>query len=117
MRIVLSSAAATLLAGCLVLGLGAQDAEAARLPALTILSADMTAVESVGWRRRYWRRYGVWPTGPRAAIVDDDGDAVVVVPGDAIIVPVRPRSCGQYHYWNGLACVDARYYDPYLGPR
>jgi len=32
-------------------------------------------------------------------------------------VPVRPLSCGEYHYWNGSACVDARYNDPYLGPK
>jgi hypothetical protein len=39
----------------------------------------------------------------------------VVEPG-MVIVPLRPTSCGQYRYWNGVACVDARYHDPYLGP-
>jgi hypothetical protein len=29
----------------------------------------------------------------------------------------RPASCGQYRYWNGDRCVDARYNNPYLGPR
>ena len=33
------------------------------------------------------------------------------------LVPVRPASCGQYHYWNGVQCVDARYNNPYVGPR
>lgn len=116
MRIVLTSAAA-LIAGGLVFGLGADDAAAAPLPAMTSLSVDTSAVETVGWRQRYYRRHGVWPKGPRRAV-----DDVVVAPiggdGDAVIVaPVRPRSCGEYHYWNGVACVDARYNDPYLGPK
>lgn len=116
MRIVLTSAAA-LVAGGLVLGLGTQGAEAGPLPAMTSLSADATAVENVGWRRHYWRRYGVWPTGPREAI-ETGGDAIVAAPGETVIVtPVRPLSCGEYHYWNGVACVDARYNDPYLGPK
>jgi len=29
----------------------------------------------------------------------------------------RPRSCGEYYYWDGRACVDARKYPPYLGPK
>lgn len=29
----------------------------------------------------------------------------------------KPSSCGQYRYWNGDRCVDARYRRPYLGPR
>jgi hypothetical protein len=45
----------------------------------------------------------------------------VTVPGETppviAIVPVRPASCGQYRYWDGARCVDARYHDPYLGPR
>jgi hypothetical protein len=34
-----------------------------------------------------------------------------------ILVPVRPLSCGEYHYWDGVQCVDARFNKPYLGPR
>lgn len=116
MRIFLTSAAA-LVAGGLVLGLSADTATASPLPALTSPAVDASAVTTVGWRERYYRRHGVWPRGPRRAI---DDDAVVVAPigGDAVIVaPVRPRSCGEYHYWNGVACVDARYNDPYLGPK
>jgi len=26
-------------------------------------------------------------------------------------------SCGEYRYWDGERCVDARYHNPYLGPR
>jgi hypothetical protein len=29
----------------------------------------------------------------------------------------RPRSCGEFFYWDGRACVDARKYPPYLGPK
>jgi hypothetical protein len=29
----------------------------------------------------------------------------------------RPRSCGEYYYWDGRACVDARKYPPYVGPK
>lgn len=32
-------------------------------------------------------------------------------------VIIRPSSCGQYRYWNGVRCVDARYRPPYVGPR
>jgi hypothetical protein len=114
MRIVLTSAAA-LVAGSLMLGPSTNDATAAPLPAMSTLSVA-SAVETVGWRERYYRRNGVWPTGPRDAI----GDDVVVAEGDdgvVIVAPVRPLSCGQYRYWDGTACVDARYNDPYLGPK
>jgi hypothetical protein len=40
-----------------------------------------------------------------------------VVEEPAIVVPMRPASCGEFHFWNGVACVDARYNKPYLGPR
>jgi hypothetical protein len=29
----------------------------------------------------------------------------------------RPASCGEYRYWNGEYCADARYQRPYVGPR
>ena len=42
----------------------------------------------------------------------------VVVEQPVIVVPPpRPASCGEYRYWNGQYCVDARYNRPYLGPR
>lgn len=115
MRILFISAIA-LAAGGLLLGLHTERAKAGPLPVMTALSVDAAAVETVGWRKRYWRRHGVWPTGPRPdgaeVIVTPDGDEDVV-----IVAPVRPLSCGEYHYWNGVACVDARYNDPYLGPK
>lgn len=39
------------------------------------------------------------------------------VPPAPVLIPLRPRSCGQYRYWNGEYCADARYERPYLGPR
>jgi len=122
MRLVLTSAAA-LIAGALVLSAGTTSAPAALLPSMASLDAASTAVQQVDWRRRYYRRNGVWPsvTVPRAVveegvIVDDD---VIVVPNEPVvrIIPARPASCGEFHYWDGEHCVDARYNDPYLGPR
>jgi hypothetical protein len=34
-----------------------------------------------------------------------------------VLVPLRPRSCGKYRYWNGEYCADARYERPYVGPK
>ena len=71
----------------------------------TILTAPATTAEGglvqkvQIFPRRYYRQY---PYG---------APPVVVVP------PPRPASCGEYHYWNGQYCVDARYNRPYLGPR
>jgi len=119
MRFVLTSAAA-LIAGSLFCGVGAESVSAGPLPAMTAPSVDATAVQTVGWRDRYYRRNGVWPSVPRAAIER----GVIVSPGDlnddddvVFVVPLRPSSCGQYHYWNGVTCVDARYNDPYIGPK
>jgi len=38
-------------------------------------------------------------------------------PPVAVLIPLRPRSCGKFRYWNGEYCADARYERPYLGPR
>jgi hypothetical protein len=37
--------------------------------------------------------------------------------GWVFIPPPPPPSCGQYHYWAGDHCADARYSPPYVGPR
>jgi hypothetical protein len=34
-----------------------------------------------------------------------------------ILPPPRPANCGQYRYWNGEYCADARDQPPYVGPR
>ncbi|HWE17171.1 MAG TPA: hypothetical protein VG758_08310 [Hyphomicrobiaceae bacterium] len=30
------------------------------------------------------------------------------------VVPVRPANCGEFRYWNGERCVDARIFPPDL---
>jgi hypothetical protein len=30
----------------------------------------------------------------------------------AVAAPVRPPSCGEFRYWNGQQCVDARFVPP-----
>ena len=37
--------------------------------------------------------------------------------GGEFIPPPPPQSCGQYHYWAGDHCADARYAPPYVGPK
>ncbi len=105
------------------LGVSSHDAQAASLPALSSPVAVSAFVVEAGWRRN-WRRYGPDVVIPNAQVeldVDGNVDAQVTVPGETpplvVIVPVRPASCGQYRYWNGERCVDARYHDPYIGPR
>jgi hypothetical protein len=98
-------------------------AGAGPLPALSAAPTAPGIVEAVDYTRRYWRRYckvnncdpddmiGQPMVTPRVvgeAIVTPDG-------GTVLVVPLRPSSCGQYHYWNGVACVDARYNTPNLG--
>jgi len=29
-----------------------------------------------------------------------------------VVVPARPRSCGEFRYWDGASCVDARRIPP-----
>jgi hypothetical protein len=43
--------------------------------------------------------------------------AVSYAPPAPVLIPLRPRSCGKYRYWNGEYCADARYERPYLGPK
>lgn len=30
---------------------------------------------------------------------------------------IRPSNCGEFRYWNGHRCADARLDPPYVGPR
>jgi hypothetical protein len=122
---------AVLIGAGIGLGVSSHDAKAALLPAAASPVVASALVVEAGWRRT-WRRYGpdvVTPdvqVDPGAQVdldVDSDGevDEQVTVPGETpplvVIVPVRPASCGQYRYWNGDRCVDARYHNPYVGPR
>jgi hypothetical protein len=109
---------AVLVGGGLFFGTHSQATAGPAVIAPPVVSPSV-AVEA-GYRRRYCRHYGcgpeVLPPGmemvPGAELdIDLDVPAVVVLP------PPRPLSCGQYRYWNGAACVDARYTDPYLGAK
>jgi hypothetical protein len=110
--------------GGLCLGVPSHDSEAASLPAVSSPLAMPALTVETGWRRN-WRRYGPPPVVVPDAAADVEVDAEVseqvTVPGETppliAIVPVRPASCGQYRYWDGARCVDARYHDPYIGPR
>jgi len=105
--------ASACLACGLVLAAGSGSAGAVPLAGISSSNASTGLVETVGWRKRYWRRYGVLPGAPPPVA----GAAVVETDDGVVVVPIRPLSCGEYHYWNGVACVDARYNDPYLGPK
>jgi hypothetical protein len=99
------------LLGLFVISLGSRTVSAGPLPAITDLAVTPSAVEEVQYSRRYYRRQ--WRRGniPGPVVVTPPA---LVTPGAVILV--RPTSCGQYHYWNGVACVDARYNNPDLGP-
>ena len=109
---------AMIIGGSIGFGFSSQYVAAAPLPSVSALIALHTQIETVGYWKRYWRRYGY---GPDVVIPDADVDVDVEVDADApavvVLPPPRPLSCGQYRYWNGMACVDARYTDPYLGPK
>ena len=116
--------AAILIGAGIGVGASPQDAGAGPPAAISVPAVSSSMVEEAGWRR-YCRRYGCGPdvVAPEAQVDVDvavpDADAGIDTEAPAVIVlpPPRPLSCGQYRYWNGSACVDARYNDPYLGPR
>ena len=100
MRRVIIALAATI-AGLMA---SATPINAAPSATLTSPMADGGLVQKVQvYPRHYYRQH---PYG-----------AHVVPPVVHVVPPPRPTSCGQYHYWNGQNCVDARYNRPYLGPR
>ena len=114
--------------GGLGLGLSSHDAEALPSPIISAPVAMPSSVASVQYyTRRQWRRRGPVVVVPNTGVAVDP-DVEVEVDADALsqgglnppviaIVPVRPASCGEYRYWDGDRCVDARYNNPYLGPR
>jgi hypothetical protein len=109
----------TFFIGCGILaGAAARSATGAPLPQVASGASGASLVEPVG----YWRRYCRYNdcTGPNVVVVPTAPTAPLMVPGGPpviAVVPVRPVSCGEYRYWNGTACVDARYNTPYIGPR
>jgi len=86
------------------------------VPAATVEGGLVQKVQI--FPRRYYRQY---PYGAPPAVVVPHVAPVVppAVAGEPVIVvpPPRPTSCGEYRYWNGQNCVDARYNRPYLGQR
>jgi hypothetical protein len=114
---------AVLVGAGLGLGLTSHVAAAGSFPSVSSAAVAPALVEEAGYSKRYCRRYGCPPPVlvlPNAA-PDVDVDVDVTVPGETppiiAIVPARPVSCGEYRYWDGERCVDARYNNPYLGPR
>ena len=116
MRYVLILVAAFIVGG-VVAGTGPSQAGMGWAPALGALNMAPDMVQNADYVRRFYRRNGYLPgAGPNYAppIVDE----MIVAPVDTvIIVPLRPASCGEFRYWNGDRCVDARYHTPYIGPR
>jgi hypothetical protein len=116
-------AATALVAGVLVLGGPGRAAPGPSLSAAATTAQAGMIQEVQLFPRRYYRNhpYAV----PPAAVVVPPPVVAPVVPQTApvvegapvVVVPLRPASCGEFHYWNGVACVDARYNNPYLGPR
>ena len=86
------------------------------VPAATVEGGLVQKVQI--FPRRYYRQH---PYGAPPVVVVPPAVPVVppaVVEEPVIVVPPpRPASCGEYRYWNGEYCVDARYNTPYLGPR
>ncbi len=101
------------IAGFVVAGLLPGEVSAGPRPALTGLSVEPSMVEQAGYLRRQYRRqlrrYGYIPEATPYA--------PAVVGDQVVLVPLRPSSCGEYRYWTGTRCADARYESPYLGPR
>ena len=109
---------AAFIAGAISLGGAPDKATAGPVPTVAGWNTASPTIETIDYRRRYYRRNGY---GPDVQVVVPPV-VVEVAPGGlseplVMIVSVRPVSCGQYRYWDGDRCVDARYHTPYLGPR
>jgi hypothetical protein len=109
-----------LIGGFIVFCISSHDAEAGPVPGLSAPILAPTLIEKAGNWRRYCRHNDC--DGPDVVLPDVDvdvaaPDVVIENPPIIVIVPVRPVSCGQYRYWDGERCVDARYNNPYVGPR
>jgi hypothetical protein len=102
-------------AGLLVIGFGLASghADAGAIPSLSLKSATPLVQKSDYWHR-YYRQHGYPP--PAVVPVPVPVAPPALNPPIVTEVPVRPASCGEYRYWDGAACVDARFNKPYLGP-
>jgi hypothetical protein len=87
------------------------------------MALGQPGISPAGYRRYYDDAYGDGPyysaphyyappvryPPPAAAYFD--------APVYEWLPPPRPVNCGEYKYWNGEYCADARYNPPYVGPR
>jgi hypothetical protein len=115
---------AAVIGGTIAANVSPPGADAGSLPAVSAPAAVPALIEPAGYWKRRWRRNGY---GPEIVVPDaeanvdvdagDDVDVELDAPVIVVLPPPRPLSCGEYRYWNGTACVDARYTTPYLGPR
>jgi len=78
------------------------------------LRAPASLVQKVDYWHRYYRQHGYPP--PPVVPVPVPVPPPALNPPVVMEVPLRPASCGEYHFWDGQACVDARFNKPYLGP-
>jgi hypothetical protein len=106
------------IAGILAFGVSSH-ATPGQVLAATAPNAAGGMIQKVDYWHRYYRQHGYSPpvAVPVVPAPVPVAPPVVVEGAPMIVVPVRPISCGQYHYWNGVTCVDARYNTPYIGPR
>jgi hypothetical protein len=109
-------ALAAIIAGLMVSATPSNAAPSVTLTAPTVKNGLVQKVQI--FRRRYYRQYpyGAPPVVVVPPVVPVVPPAVVEEPV-IVVPPPRPASCGEYRYWNGQYCVDARYNRPYLGPR
>lgn len=90
---------------------GPNHADAGAFPPLSVKSATPLLQKADYWHR-YYRQHGY----PPPAVVPVPVAPPALNPPIVTEVPLRPASCGEYHFWDGAACVDARFNKPYLGP-
>lgn len=101
------------------LAVAQRGANAAPAPAVSAPAVASTLIEHAGYWKRRWRNgYSPEIVMPDAQVdLDVNGDVDVEAPAIILLPPPRPLSCGEYRYWNGDRCVDARYNNPYIGPK
>lgn len=93
---------ATVAAGGALAAAMTAPANAGPLPSITAPVAGEATVEKAGYLRRQWRRGYVM--SPPVVVAPR-----VVVPGAPAVVYLPAGQCGEFRYWDGAGCVDARY--------
>jgi hypothetical protein len=91
-------------------GMASPEAMASSLPKPTASVATPGLITKADYWHHYCKYHDCTGGVPPIAVVP-------ISPPVVAVVPVRPVSCGEFHYWDGERCVDARYNRPYLGPR